>query len=531
MVSAATGIALTLTLAIVLLAGEMISDWLVELPRWVRALVLLGGVGGLGFVFWKFVISPSRKRLDDDATALLVEQTLPAFRGRFIAAIQLARESHHEKSAGLIRALLAETAAMAAKLDFRSVVKLGQLKRNGAIAGASFLIAAALFALGGHASAILLRRAFLSAEAVPRKTQVLDVTGDRSIGVGEDLNIEASAGGIVPSAGRLMMKMAAGKTQEFPLDPDPAMRAKFTRLLRNVQEPFSYSIRLNDATSPTFHVTTWPLPAVVSMECEQAFPPYTKLPPVRRPLADLRILAGSQLRLKIKANSRIKSGVAVLTGIEMKTPLQIDAKDPATLSGALSIPAKNVNGLSIQLVNEHGVASKNSAVYPIEVIADRPPTVRITYPIRSQVLVTQQGGLLIGFEASDDFGIARIILHYTADPSAPAATRSVELDPAGAGDARNVSRRFEWKIGALVPRQAVGTSLDYWIEVFDTNDLTGPGIASTEHFQVKVVTAEEKRADLANRLMNSLGTLNELDSQQRQISENLGPLIFEKQAP
>ena len=87
----------------------------------------------------------------------------------------------------------------------------------------------------------MLRRAFLSAEAVPRKTEILNVTGDRSIGVGEDVNIEASAAGIVPSGGRLVMKTAAGKTQEFPLDPDPAMRAKFTRLLRNVQEPFSYS--------------------------------------------------------------------------------------------------------------------------------------------------------------------------------------------------------------------------------------------------------------------------------------------------
>ena len=197
-------------------------------------------------------------------------------------------------------------------------------------------------------------------------------------------------------------------------------------------------IRLNDATSPTFHVTAWPLPAVVSMECEQAFPPYTKLPPVRRPLADLRILAGSQLRLKIKANSRIKSGVAVLTGAETKTPLQIDRKDSDDPERRALDPREECERTLDstrerawrRLEELRGLPARDDRGSPAhgeDHLSDSLPSTGHTAG-RAAHRVSRR---------ADDFGIARIVLHYTADPSVPAATRSVELDPAGAGDARN----------------------------------------------------------------------------------------------
>jgi len=532
----ATGLAMTLTAMLTLLGGEMLLDWLIELSWTWRLVALLPTLGSAGFIAWRYAIAPARQRLDDDAAALLIEQSLPTFRGRFIAAIQLSREVHDQRAAGLIRALTAETVAMAAGLDFRSVVKLDRLKRWAGLAFAVFAVAVGLFVFGGAASPILLRRAFLSTEAVPRKTQIVAVTGDQNIGTGESLSIDATVAGIIPSEGKLIIQTKSGKPQEFAFQADPAKpRGAFTRSLSSIQEPFSYSVHLGDATSATFHVATWPAPAVVSIDCLQVFPAYTKIQPAHRHMSDLRILAGSQLKLKIKATSQIKSAAAVLTGADAKTPqqttpLQIDAKDPTLLTGTVPIPAKNVTGLSLQLVNEHNVVSRESAVYPIELIEDRPPTVRLTYPMRTQSLVTTTGGLLIGFEASDDFGISHVYLHYTTDTANQTATRTVELD-AGPNNPANLSRRFEWKIGSLVPRQPVGANLDYWIEVLDANDLSGPNAASTEHYQVKVVTPEEKRADLANRLMNSMGTLNELDTQQRQINENLGPVIFEKPAP
>ena len=85
--------------------AEAILDRLVNLPWLARAVVFLGCLGGAAFLLWRESVNPLRKRLDDDAVALLIEHGLPAFRTRFIASIQLARDERNRASS-LVRALV-----------------------------------------------------------------------------------------------------------------------------------------------------------------------------------------------------------------------------------------------------------------------------------------------------------------------------------------------------------------------------------------------------------------------------------------
>jgi hypothetical protein len=83
---------MTLPVIAVWLGIEMPLDWHFTLPRWVRALFLLAGIGGAGAVAWRFGIRPWLNRPGDDQVALAIERALPELRSRFIAAIQLSRQ-------------------------------------------------------------------------------------------------------------------------------------------------------------------------------------------------------------------------------------------------------------------------------------------------------------------------------------------------------------------------------------------------------------------------------------------------------
>lgn len=539
----ATGITLATGILVGVFAAEALLDGLVNLPWAVRAIIFLGTIGGTAFLLWRETIAPLRKRLDDDAVALLIEHALPGFRTRFIASVQLARAGGDGAGRGtssLVRALVAETAAMAARFNFRRVVKTEKLKRGLKISLSIVAVASALAWYGGDASVLLFKRAMLFNTPLPRKTHLLTVTGDRKIGAGEDLKIDVTASGVIPARGRVVATGADGKQREYPLEPEAEKSKKFSAIIRGPQESFTYRVFLNDAISEPYHVQTFQRPAVVKIACEQAYPAYTGIRPVERALSDLTLLAGSRLKLAIKANTKVGKGFLRLAGTAgavgsaeagtkpagpgPEIPLKVDAADPTLLRGEIEIPAKGLAGFSVHLVSPEGIESGESATYRIDLVPDREPAVKITSPGRREELATMQAAMPIAFEAKDDFAVAKATLHYNVDQG---TAKTIDFD-LGARAGKTATRRFDWNLATLQPRLAVGNVIEFWVTVADSNDVTGPGIGTSEHYQIKMVTEEEKRLDLANRFMDTMGGVREVTGSQEELNKSLGEPLFQK---
>jgi len=190
--------------------------------------------------------------------------------------------------------------------------------------------------------------------------------------------------------------------------------------------------------------------------------------------------------------------------------------------------------------------SRDNAVYRVDVIPDKAPTVKITYPERKEELITRHATMIVGIDALDDFAISKLRLRYKiasdpsqlASPTPPAASQfvgavsryiedSIELD-LEEGNPQRVRRRLEWKIGDFRPTLSEGTAIEYWIEAEDNNNATGPGVASSEHQLAKVVSEAEKRADLLNRAGDTLGSISDVTTDQEKLNRNLGTIIREK---
>ncbi len=529
-VAAGTGAGMVLGAFVILIAAVMLLDWWLDLRMAVRVAGLLLFLGVPAVLAWRYIITPLRRQPDDDSVALRVEKSFPQFRSRLISSIQFPRPSGLPEGAAtsLVRMTMAETEELARPLDFTEVIPTKELTKVSGWAVAVLALGLFSFLYGGEVSRDLLKRAFLSSTLVPRHTRVEVVTGDTRIGRGDALRIEALARGVVPKAGKLFVKTSGKRTQEYPLDRDK--NGRFVRALENVQQEFTYTVRLNDGVSREHRITVVPRPSVAMIQCEQTFPAYTGLPVARRSLGDLTLLAGSKLSLAVTATHDIKKASIRLVGLSNDVPMQISAQNPRELRGQFDIPAKGLSGFAVDMVDQNDMKSLDSAVYRIDVVPDRAPKIRIVYPDRREELVTRQAVQPIGFEASDDFRIALARLRYRVGESEEAEIKTIELD-LGTNAVKDLKNRYEWSIRDFQPPLAEGTRVEFWIEMQDNNDVTGPGLGTTEHQLLRVVSENEKRADLLNRAGDFIGTISDVAGDQEKLNANLGVLIMEKSKP
>ena len=528
-VLALTGLAILLVVSVELLALALFVDWWLELPWAVRLGSLIAQAALATYVLLTMVIAPLIRQPNEDELALMVERARPEFRSRLIAAVQLGRSgaAAPNTSQGLVDALVQETEAMAGATDFRRVVPNDRLRMFGVMAFVVLFMITAGLVGGRETCGVLLRRWMLSSEPVPRKTRIVVPEGDRLVGIGDNVRLEAFVQGIVPRHGKVEVKYRSRRAQDFSLEQNRDSRIQFGRTLENVQDGFTYQFTLGDGVSQVFNVQAVPRPTVASMECVQEFPAYTGLKNMTRSLGDLSLLAGSTLVLKVSATKELRFAEARLVGVESNVALRLDAANRRALSGQFQVAAKGLTGFQVLMIDRDGMESRDSAVYRVDVLPDKLPVVRVTYPDRKEELLTPQAAMLIAFEATDDFQIAKVRLKYKVASEGGGIESAVELDLENARAAK-LKRRYEWKISDVLPGLPEGSVVEYWLEAEDNNNVTGPGLGSSDRQLIKIVSEAEKRADLLNRASDYLGSISDVVNDQEKLNRNLGVIIRAK---
>lgn len=526
-VALGSGVAMLLGGLTLALGVGMLLDWFLDFAWAVRLVLFLGYLAGIGHIVWHHILVPVIRQPDDDDLALLVERGHPEFASRLIASLQLTRPGalQSNEAPSLVRELVAETERIARPLDFAAVISTRQLRRLVGWAIVIVAIGGVVFWKGEEVSRDLLHRAFLSREVeVPRKTRIGATSGGLRIARGDNVSLFAVAKGVVPERGRLVLKFASGRTQEFFLDAAKENKARFEQALENVQDSFDYTFHIGDGKSRTARVEAIERPGIAKLDATQVYPDYTGLGSVRRSLGDLTLLVGSKLNLTLTPTKEVATGTVLVTSTTnaqpLTLPLEVNPKNAREVQVSIPISSEDLSGFSIHLEDKYGFRSKDDAVYRLEVLPDRAPVVRITYPERKEELITQKAVILLGFEAADDFAVKQLFLRYTVDGG---EEKGIELTLDA--PTRSLRRRYEWKVGALNPKPPEGALLEYWIEARDNNNVTGPGIGTSEHFSAKVVSDAEKRADLLNRVGDSIGAIGEAANDQEKLNRVLGDII------
>jgi len=590
-VSTLTGLTAAIGIFALILGAEMFLDWWLNFSMTIRVAFLAVNIAAVVWILLYAVFGPILYGSDDDEIALMVEDAEPAFRTRLIASIQLSRPDAvaASSSPALVRAMIAQAESLAGPMDFARVVKTDLLTRILIITLSILIVFGGAFAWAGQPARDLLRRAFLSNVPVPRNTRVLSITDNLLVARGDNVEIIALADGVVPSEDRphqVNIKTSESKRkQDFEMSrvtldatrlaqledaiQDSVKRgnrnaaeakavsdllksrgvdaAVFSATIENVQESFDYTVRLNDGESArSSFVKVLPRPVVKDINIKQQYPAYTRQPAQDRKLGDLAILEGSKLQMKVIASKPLRTPVAGdvknnyihLIGSDRNFPLAVDATNTSLLTGEIDIPA-GTTGFSINLFDADQIESKDSAVYPIQLIPDKAPIVKIVQPNRKEVLLVRTGRLTVTFEALDDFGISKASLKYKVDEDAK-GEQTIPLDLSSLNDANRRTLRggYPWKLQDVpftpTPEKPTleGRTIEYWIEIEDNNAVAkAPGKGQSEHYMIRVGTEDEVKRGIQQRLAELGSNLrNTADSQEAEAARNQ-TIILDRQQP
>jgi len=545
MVAVFTGVALAVALIALWTGIAMWIDWSVTrgLPQWGRTLSLAFELVAVAYIIARYIVGPILCAPDDEEIALMVEREYPDFRSRMIASVQLTRKDAQaelvaaDKARSLVAVMVRQAEELARQFPLSEVIKTKTLRQLLIVAGTIVVIAAVFFLMGLPTSGILFSRVLLGNAAIPTKTRIEFVTGEKNVAIGDPLRIEAKISGYKPAVGTLEVKFKnSTRIQRFPMDRDSAAPDTYSFTIDSVQESFTYAVVIYDGASDDFVITALERPAVAVFDCVQVFPAYTARDPEPCPSGELLLLRGSTLRVQVKATKDLRSNgnyVQLFGNSELaskKVPLQRDDTNLHHLSGEIPL-SDNLSALSIRLVDTHDLESRDTAVYPVEMLIDRPPTVKIVIPDRKEVLQTAVAKFEVGFIAEDDNLLGKLTLRYKLLDDENGSVHSIPLQiPARR---KELHASYMWDLAKVSPApnqpSLEGSVIEYWLDVEDTRpaDLNGPGVGSSEHFAIRVVTAAAKQAELLARSSETVGDIKAAEENQNANADKTVTIIKE----
>ncbi len=524
----------------VLLAGFIALAWLLQATadRWLELsmgvrTVLLGvdAVVALALL-WFFAVGPLRRRLDRRKAALLVERTLPRFRTSLISAVELAgaKAEYPAGSRPLVERLMEEAARDVAEEDVvRKVVRTLRLKRLAIAAAFAIAAAAGCFAYARGVAPILIQRILLSQVSLPDETKVVPITADLVVVAGTDATLAARAEGKIPAAGRLVISRADGVVETIPVSPSRTEQGVFSYAARNVREGFSYRFELHDGRGAEHQVAVRVPPSLREVRFTQQYQKYTGLPDAEMSPGNLRLLAGSKLRIDASASAPLQSALLEIKGAEDVIPLPVSGEGKDQLKMELTVPDGGWKSMSIRLVAADGDPSVNDPVYRIDLVRDRVPSIQLLQPKKDSTTVVAGAEVPFVFKVSDDFGLRRVILGYRVfrpglngvmEP-AEHGELAIPFDPAQ----KSFSRALDWNLSRLVPPVGTGCNITCWIEAEDHNPEKGRPASRSAEKVISIVTEARKRAELLELLGERAKDVERLYELQRTMNQKTDDTI------
>ena len=520
---------IVLALAGLLLLQAVLDD-LLHLSVSIRAVFLILDLAVVGVLIFVGPYRDLKKRPNLERSALLAQKKFPSLRGSLVAAVQLTslKKGVPRRSALLVQELLVRVERDSAKLRFPEVLPARRAWQWTAAAAALCLLLGALFYFYLPVSSLLLHRLALSNEPFPAETTLVAVSKDLTVSVGDNVQLEARAQGIIPSHGEVLIRHQDGSQEKFQVDSPADRRGFFTLTVHNVQQPFHYRFQVNDAETSEYEVKTRLTPLVRSLAASEVYPPYTGLAPLNVSPNELSLLAGSTLKLHLTASTPLARATVILQGKPGQITMAIDASDPRLATVDIPIPAADLTGFTLALVDKNGVGSVNDPLYPIDIVADDPPAARITLPSDESLTVTLQTKLPIAFEVSDNYGLSRVRLHFEVTPASTgdsepkpveSAPLDIDLQQLHPKPGATSTVTYPLVVNAQTPPWHEGDTIRYWVEAVDNNNVTGPGVTLSSSQRLLVVTPEAKRDEIFQRLEDNANIMQDILKDQADLND------------
>ena len=524
-VELARRIAITFSVLVTLLTSLLFLDLFADLDIQTRSLLLFSIITLTAVLTIWSLFSLITKWKNDETLALEIERKNKDFDSRLISSIQFAkRQAAFPENApiSMIHNMILETKDASKKFNFLKIVNPKALTRATLIFFVIIITSGIWVYSEKDNIPILVKRALGEQIEIPRDTTIIEEPNISRVGIGDNIQMTFKVKSKKTSElkANLNIEYNSGRNVKVSLERTEKEPDTYTGTIEDVPESFSFDAQIDDAKTKTLTVTAIERPTIKNISATQVYPEFTKQSPTNHVPGDFTFFPGSEVTINIESSKELDSGNLKFLGLDNQMPLSVNEANKKEGVAKIKIPSQSLSGLSVSLTDSDEMDSKNNAIYKISLLTDLPPEIRITYPKRSEELVTRKATLLIKYEAIDRFGVNSINLKYKREENEIVTIPLMKEE----SSMKQISDSYEWNLGSLKTGLSEGDQIEYWLEASDQN-LSGLNISSSEKLSLKVVTPEEKRADLLGRTSDALGSVDEATNDQENLNKDLESII------
>ena len=524
-VELARRIAITFSVIVTLLTSLLFLDLLADLDIQTRSLLLFSIITLTAILAIWSLFSLITKWKNDETLALEIERKNKDFDSRLISSIQFAkRQAAFPENApmSMIHNMILETKDASKKFNFLKIVNPKALTRATLIFFVIIITSGIWVYSEKDNIPILVKRALGEQIEIPRDTTIIEEPNISTVGIGDNIQMTFKVKSKKTSElkANLNIEYNSGRNVKVSLERTEKEPDTYTGTIEDVPESFSFDAQIDDAKTKTLTVTAIERPTIKNISATQVYPEFTKQSPTNHVPGDFTFFPGSEVTINIESSKELDSGNLKFLGLDNQMPLSVNEANKKEGVAKIKIPSQSLSGFSVSLTDSDEMDSKNNAIYKISLLTDLPPEIRITYPKRSEELVTRKATLLIKYEAIDRFGVNSINLKYKREENEIVTIPLMKEE----ASKKQISDSYEWNLGSLKTGLSEGDQIEYWLEASDQN-ISGLNISSSEKLSLKVVTPEEKRADLLGRTSDALGSVDEATNDQENLNKDLESII------
>jgi hypothetical protein len=522
-----------LTILIAWIAGIVLGlvalDYLLRLPGTARLVLLLAGLGALGYAVWTYLRPAVRFRPGLTQLALRAEGAFPAVEGRLASSVEFAVEGLDKNNSLAARSIKETERRLSGEALTRVISGEKTWRATGAMVGVLAVVATVSILDRAAAQTGLVRLfAPYGATTWPARTGVEslmhEVLGDRWVHPrGQSLLLKAQVTKGQPhhvgARYRLRIDDRYGPWQRIVLTHQG--EGIHERLVDTTAETIDLYFETEDARTQREEILLAPPPAVHRAALAVTPPSYAAswFPAAEadlgtgldeRALTDTPALVGSDVTLSLELNKPIPAPADVewirrTLGWDDGDPpaCTVDQRDPRrwTLRWRLA----QTRTLNLRLVDEYGLENTEPIAYRIEAVEDRLPGVTIMEPEADEPALAT-AVVPLKAEARDDVAVAVTGLEASLgheDPELPSAPPLWETSEWAHSATAELTGELDLASLDLVEGDVVlvhGTAED----VFELDGLRHPRVRSPAR-RLRIIS----ELDMARRFRRELGAVRQ----------------------
>ncbi|MFA6243316.1 MAG: hypothetical protein WC655_20425 [Candidatus Hydrogenedentales bacterium] len=338
-----------------------------------------------------------------------------------------------------------------------------------------------------------------------------------TIDYGEDFVIHVKTSGRAVDNVDLVVEDRQGKTLSRQTMFDGGEEG-FSQTLENVRDDAVYYAAIDRGRSKRYSLSLTKNPRFDSVVATYEYPPYTRLQPKTRLLAqpaELKAYAGTKVTMSVTSNRPLKSGPLTVNGEASEmTP----ASDPRTVNGTFTL--SKAGDFSAKLIDIEGLESSSTYSGTIGITPDEKPDIAVVSPgHHSFATPTAKVPLII--EAKDDLGIAKVTLYRNLNDMPD--SDKVLFNSDGGEIFANPIEVLDLADLGLRP----GDIIDYYVTVTDTQP-DSPHTAASPAYRLAIISddaykefmqSETTAQELKDKYDALLNELDDIKSAQAALAE------------